>query len=77
MVSVHIQIQIRKIPLIKIIDSIRGQVIIHNNMEIIILVPIIKTSTVITIKAKIMRETKFNKAINQSLNFFNKNKIMR
>jgi hypothetical protein len=77
LVSVHIQIQIRKIPLIKIIDSIRGQVIIHNNMEIIILVPIIKTSTVITIKAKIMRETKFNKAINQSLNFFNKNKIMR
>ena len=75
--SVHIQIQIRKTPLIKIIDSIRDQAIIHNNMELIILVPIIKTSTVITIKAKIMRETKFNKTINQSLNFFNKNKIMR
>jgi hypothetical protein len=75
--SVHIQIQIRKTPLIKIIDSIRDQAIIHNNMEIIILVPIIKTSTIITIKAKIMRETKFNKTTNQSLNFFNKNKIMR
>ena len=72
-----VQIQMRKTPLIKIIDSIRDQVIIHNNMEILILVPIIKTSTVKTIKAKIKRETKFNKAINQSLNFFNKNKIMR
>jgi len=72
-----VQIQMRKTPLIKIIDSIRDQVIIHNNMEILILVPIIKTSTVKTIKAKIMRETKFNKTINQSLNFFNKNKIMR
>jgi len=50
-----VQIQMRKTPLIKIIDSIRDQVIIHNNMEILILVPIIKTSKVITIKAKIMR----------------------